>query len=378
MEPKPIRGKRAKRTILSLTVTLVVIILLIGFFIARGRDTGDPASELPAEKPVPVQTITIQARDMPIIVEAVGRLLPDRTVTLSALIPGEISRYCCDVGDLVAEGTVLVGIKPTDYELALAEARGNLAAARARLSAARNAFNRFEKLLPREVVSRDNFDKVESEYKTALALEAQAVAGVDIAEERLKKTAITAPFSSLIAIRHIEIGQMIGMNDPIMTLIDLSRVRLRVFLAEKDFVHVDGSDIATVTVEAYPGRAFNGRIDRLDVKADAATNTFGVEILIDNENLLLKAGLSARVRLTVDTIPDAVLIPQNAILFRENSREVFIVDEDLTAQLRTVKTGQTQDNLIRIIKGLRQGDRLIVKGQNYVKPGNKITIKDQM
>ena len=315
---------------------------------------------------------------MPIIVEAVGRLLPDRTVTLSALIPGEISRYCCDVGDLVAEGTVLVGIKPTDYELALAEARGNLAAARARLSAARNAFNRFEKLLPREVVSRDNFDKVESEYKTALALEAQAVAGVDIAEERLKKTAITAPFSSLIAIRHIEIGQMIGMNDPIMTLIDLSRVRLRVFLAEKDFVHVDRSDAAAVTVEAYPGRAFNGRIDRLDVKADAATNTFGVEILIDNENLLLKAGLSARVRLTVDTIPDAVLIPQNAILFRENSREVFIVDEDLTAQLRTVKTGQTQDNLIRIIKGLRQGDRLIVKGQNYVKPGNKITIKNQM
>lgn len=363
---------------LALTAALVVIIVSIGFFAARGRDTGNTSPAIPADKPVPVQIMTIQTRDMPIVVEAVGRLFPERTVTLSAQIPGEISRYYYDVGDQVAKGELFVKIKPTDYELALAEARSNLVAARARLSAARNAYNRFEKLLPRQVVSQDNFDKVESEYKTALAQEAQAKAGIDIAEERLKKTEITAPFSSLVAVRHIEIGQMIGTSDPVVTLIDLSRVRVKVFLAEKDFVHVDHSDAVAVTVDAYPDRTFEGHIDRLDVKADAMTNTFGVEILIDNHDLLLKAGLSARVRLTVDIVPDAVLIPQHAVIFRENGTEVFVVDENQTARLQTVELGSTQGDLIRIVTGLNREDKLIVKGQNYVKPGNKITIKTQM
>ena len=378
MEPKLMGNKLSKRNLLLLTAILVVIIVSIGFFAVQGRDTDAPSSALPVDKPVPVQIMTIQPRDMPIFVEAVGRLFPERIVTLSAQIPGEISRYYGDVGDQVATGELLAKIKPTDYELALAEAQSNLVAARARLSATRNAYNRFEKLLPRKVVSQDTFDKVELEYKTALAQEAQAMALVDIAEERIKKTAITAPFSSLVAVRHIEIGQMIGVNDPVMTLIDLSRVRVKVFLSEKDFVHVDRSDAVTVTIEAYPDRTFSGRIDRLDVKADAMTNTFGIEILIDNKDLLLKAGLSARVRLTVDIIPDAILIPQNAVLFRENGTEVFIVDENHTALSRTVELGLTQGDLIRIVKGLKRGDKLIIKGQNYVKPGNGITINPLM
>ena len=378
MEPKLMGNKLSKRNLLLLTAILVVIIVSIGFFAVQGRDTDAPSSALPVDKPVPVQIMTIQPRDMPIFVEAVGRLFPERIVTLSVQIPGEISRYYGDVGDQVATGELLAKIKPTDYELALAEAQSNLVAARARLSATRNAYNRFEKLLPRKVVSQDTFDKVELEYKTALAQEAQAMALVDIAEERIKKTAITAPFSSLVAVRHIEIGQMIGVNDPVMTLIDLSRVRVKVFLSEKDFVHVDRSDAVTVTIEAYPDRTFSGRIDRLDVKADAMTNTFGIEILIDNKDLLLKAGLTARVRLTVDIIPDAILIPQNAVLFRENGTEVFIVDKNHAARSRTVEPGLTQGDLIRIVKGLKRGDKLIIKGQNYVKPGNGITINPLM
>lgn len=367
-------NRMSKRFILSVTAAVLAVSAAIGFFVVLGQDTVDSSSPPQGDSPVPVQIMTIKTRNMPIVVEAVGRTLPDRIVTLSAQVPGEISQYSGDVGDQVAKGNILARIKPTDYKLALEESCSNLTAARARLSAAQNAYNRFKKLLPGEVVSQDAFDKVESEYKTALAQEGQAQAGVDIAEERLKKTVITAPFSSVVAARHIEIGQIIGTNDPVMTLIDLSRVRVKAFLAEKDFVHVDRRDTVTVTVDAYPVRTFGGRIDRLDVKSDAATNTFGVEIVINNEDLLLKAGLSARVKIIVDVVPDAVLIPQNAVLFRENGAEVFIVDENQTARQRTIEPGQTQGDLVRIVKGLRQGESLIIKGQNYVKPGDKVTI----
>jgi RND family efflux transporter MFP subunit len=366
--------KPSVKNILLVAVLATAIFIAIGYFIVRGWGVSEATRTTTPDKPVPVEIMTIQARHLPVVIESVGRLLPERAVTVSAQVPGQISRYEGDVGDRIVMGSVLVRIKPTDYELAVTEARSNLAAARARLAAVRKTHDRFEKLLPRKVISQDHFDKVEAEYKTAIAQEAQAQAGVDVAEERLRKTIVLAPFSGSIAGRHVEIGQMIGVNEPLMTLIDLRRMRVKVFIAEKDFVHVDSSDTAEVSVDAYPGRTFRGRIDRLDVKADPTTNTFGIEIVIDNGNLLLKAGLSARVRLVVDRIPDAVMIPQRAVLFRENSTEAFIVGEDQTAQSRVVELGLTQGDLVRVVRGLLPGDRLIVKGQNYVKPGTKIAI----
>lgn len=366
--------KPSMKRMTMVMVMAAVFVLFAGYMIVHKWGGTKPLPGPAADKAVPVQVMMIRPRNVPVVVDAVGRLFPERTVTLSAQVPGQVSGYDGDVGKQVAKGDILVRVKPRDYELALSEARGNLAAAQARLAAVRNAHDRFEKLLPRKVVSQDHFDKVEAEYKTALAQEAQAKAGVAIAEERLQKTGITAPFSGSIAVRHVEIGQMISVNEPVMTLIDLRQVRLKVFIAEKDFIHVDPSDAAEVTVEAYPDQTFRGRIDRMDVKADAATNTFGVEIVIDNAQRLLKAGLSARVRLTVDTIPDALMIPQHAVLFREKGTEVFVVENEKTAQPRSVEMGMTQGDLVRIVKGLRAGDRLIIKGQNYVKPGTQIII----
>jgi len=347
----------------------------MGLMMANAQDGGKESNREFAIKAVPVEIIAIKTRDVPVVVEAVGRLYPDREVTLSAQIPGEIHRYEADVGDTVREKQLLVTIKPVDYELALDEARSNLLAAEARLSAARKAYNRFKKLLPRNVISQNTFDTVESEYKTARAQQAQATAGVNIAEERLNKTRITAPFSSMVASRYVEVGQMIGANKPMMTLLDLRRVRVKVFLSEKDFVVLDRDDPAEIKIEAYPDRVFKGQIDRIDIKADPLTNTFGVEILVDNTNVLLKAGLSARVFLTTNMLKDIIMIPQSAVLFRNEGTEVFVAEPDETARICNVTLGQTKENLVQVISGLSEGDRLIVKGHNYVKDGSKIIVR---
>jgi RND family efflux transporter MFP subunit len=367
----------SKRFGITAFFSLLMALFIAGFFVVYAKDKGKQIDRNQFEKPVPVKTITIETRDLPVVVESVGRLYPDRSVTLSAQIPGEVKYYKADVGDIVKKGQLLVQIKPVDYELALEEAESNLLAAEAQLSAAGKAYERFKSLLPRKVISRDNFDKVESEYKTARAQAAQAKVGVKIARERLEKTRIKASFSSLVAARHIEVGQMIGTNDPVMTLLDLSRVRVKVFLAEKDFVFLDRHDPVRIMVEAYPERQFNGRIDRIDVSADPATNTFGVEILIDNEDLVLKAGLSARVYLTTKVLSNVILIPQSAVLFREDRAEVFVVEADQKAQPRVVQLGQTQSDIIQVLAGLKNGDRLIVRGHNYVKPGTKVTYNNE-
>jgi len=140
----------------------------------------------------------------------------------------------------------------------------------------------------------------------------------------------------------------------------------------------EGKSMPPIIIETIGGETIRleGRIDRIDVKSDPATNTFGVEILIDNKDLVLKAGLSARVYLTTKVLSNVILIPQSAVLFRENRTEVFVVEADQTAQPRAVQLGQTQSNIIQVLTGLTKGDRLIVRGQNYVKAGAKVTFNN--
>ena len=197
---------------------------------------------------------------------------------------------------------------------------------------------------------------------------------MDIAGERLKKTRIRAPFSGLIASRKVEIGQIVGTGQPLMTLVDLDAVRVLIHLTERDYVHLDRSDPLTVAMEASPESVFKGRIDRIGIKADERTNTFDVEILVDNPNLFLKAGMTARVRVTTAVIPGAIMIPQSAVLYRQDRREVFVAGSDQKAEVREIELGRSEGAVVQVLKGLIAGDRLVVTGGHYLKSGDRIMI----
>ncbi|MBW2053248.1 MAG: efflux RND transporter periplasmic adaptor subunit [Deltaproteobacteria bacterium] len=357
-------------------LVLIPAFLLIGPLPALAKEkTAKPVS-VRVEKPVPVQVTQVKKQVLPVVVEAVGRLHPNRQVTVTAQLPGMIAGYKAEQGDLVKAGQLLITIDPVDYELAYEEAKANLLAVQAGLYAASNAFERAKKLLPRKVISTDNFEKAEAEFKSAQAQEVRAKVGVKIARERLKKTRLTAPFSGLVAARYIEAGQLISVGMPLMSIMDLSRVRVMVYLTEKDYVHLDAEDPVKVRVEAYPTLTFNGKVDRISISADAATNTFGAEILIENLDLVLKAGLSARVFLTTRVLNGVILIPQSAVLYREKGPEVYVLDSNLQAQKRNVKLGLTRGDRVQVIEGLTSGEKLVVKGQNYLKPGVKASVRD--
>ncbi len=329
---------------------------------------------LPEKIPVPVKILMVDTQNLPVIVESVGRLVPFREVTIASEVGGVIRSYTADIGDEVDNDFVLVEIDPEDYRLAMNEALANQAAARSQLDMAKKSHNRAETLLPRKVISLDSFEKSEAEFKASLAAVAQTKALVDIGRQRLKKTRITAPFKGFISARHIEVGQTIAPGQPVMSLSDLNSMRAIVHLAEHDYVHLDNQDPVLITVAAFPDMEFNGSIHRIGIKADERTNTFTAEILVKNPDLLFKAGLTARVLLTVNNIPDAVMIPQSAVLYRENRKEVFVVNPDDTAAPRTIKLERSSGNFVQILEGLTPGDTLIVTGGQYLEPGDKVKI----
>lgn len=354
-------------------------LLLIGLVAGLAGSFGcSPAKEekVALPKPRPVNTVVIERRDLPLVVNAVGRLIANREVVLSAQVSGIVESYSVDTGDPATAEQTLVILDSKDYQLALNEARANLLSARARYVAAQNAFQRAGQLLPDNVITPEYYEKIEADFKAAQAGVSQAEAVVDIQRRRFEKTVIKAPFDSLVIRRLVETGQNINVGDPVMAIADMRRMRVKIHVNEQDYVHLDHDDAVTVLIEAFPERSFPGQVDRIGVKADPQTNTFEVEVLVANPDLLLKAGLTATVNIVVDTVPDAILIPQGCVLFRENRKEVFVVTEDGKASVREVKLGRVEGSSVMILEGVAVGDRLVTTGSQYLKDGDRVTVAE--
>jgi len=260
--------------------------------------------------------------------------------------------------------------------LGLSEAKANLFSASARYAAAKNSFQRAEQLLPEKVITTEVYDKIEAEYKATQAAVSQAEAAVDINQRRLDKTVIKAPFDGLVTSRLVEVGQNINIGEPVMAIADMQSMRVKIHVNEQDYVYLDKDDAVTVLVEAYPNASFSGLVDRVGVKADPNTNTFEVEILVANPNLVFKAGLTATVNITIDEIEDAIMIPQSCVLFRKNRKEVFVVTDGDKASVREVKLGRADGSSVRIVKGLTPGDKIVTTGSQYLKDGDRVVMID--
>lgn len=354
---------------------MCLIVLVVGLAAVFG--CSPPKEEKAAlPKPRSVNTMVIERRDLPIVVNAVGRLMANREVVLSAQVSGIVQSYRVDTGDAVTADQTVVTLDATDYQLALNEAQANLLSIRARYVAAQNAFYRAGQLLPDNVITPEYYEKIEADFKAVQAGVTQAEAVVDINRRRLEKTTIKAPFDGLVIRRLVETGQNINVGDPVMAIADMSSMRVNIHVNEQDYVHLDHTDSVSVLIEAYPERTFPGKVDRIGVKADPQTNTFEVEVLVANPDLLLKAGLTATVNIIVDEVRDAIMIPQGCVLFRENRQEVFVVTDAGKAAVREVKLGREDGSSVMILEGVAAGDRLVTTGSQYLKDGDRVVVAE--
>ncbi len=325
-------------------------------------------------KPRAVRIETILSRDLPVVIHSVGRLAPNKEVVLSAQASGILREYNADVGINVAAGQQLVKLDPVDYTLALNEAEANLLAARIRLERAKKSFERTKRLLPGNAITEEIYEQSEAEFKSSSALVTQLQTLVAQAQRRLDKTIITAPFDGYVTQRFVEIGQNVAIGDPVMNLADMKTMRVKIYINELEYVYLDKSDPVTVTVDAFSQSPIEGSVDKIGIQADARTNTFEVEILVDNQDVGLKAGLTARVDIQTGIIPDAVMIAQDSVIYRENRKEVFVIEKGDLAAVREIQLGRIDGSRVRVLSGLMPGDRLVTEGGQYLKPGDKVVV----
>jgi len=347
------------------------------FFLSGCGKGGEPNASTGEDNTPVVETITVEAADLPIRVRYVGTTHPKASVVLEARVPGLVKSYSVELGERVTKDSVLARIDDVDYVLAVREAAANLELAQAEYDSIRKTHARIKELLPKQAVPQERADTVKGRMLAAQAQVARMESVLEIAKERLNKTRIVSPMDGWVAKRFVEIGANVDPGKPLFRIVDLSVIKVVIFVTESDYGYLKPGQTVDIVVDAYARRHYFGTIERLGVEADARTNTFEIEIRVPNPDGLLKAGMSAEVELEREMLTDAIFVPQSAILYREGGPRVFILDERGIAHERAITLGVGSGDRIRVLSGLNHRDTLVVKGQHYINEGSKPRLQSQ-
>ena len=330
--------------------------------------------------PAPVTVARAVARDVPVYIDAVGKTVAREVVSVQPQVSGRITQIHFTDGANVKIGDLLFTIDPRPYQAQLNQAEANVAQAEAALSLAKVNFARVEKVSDPRAVSRQDFDARKSAVESAEATLKQNRAAVENARLNLEYCTIRSPINGRAGQRAVDVGNVVSANngsllviqrlDPIyadftVTESELSGVQ-RNMAKQALKVEVRLPDDGTEPRE--------GNLTFLDNSVQEGSGTVKLRATLNNNDRSLWPGRFVKVRLILQTQRDAVLVPADAPQLSAKGPFVYVVKPDSSAELRPVKVGQRQEDLIVIKDGLKADERVVVSGQLGVTPGGKVRV----
>lgn len=346
-------------------------------------------SEEPAPQPV-VGVVVDTVRQEPYQPRSVyvGRLVAKDDVTIRAMVSGYLLSREFTEGELVASGDVLYRIDPSEYAAALAKAKAELSAATANQANAERNFNRGQELLPRGAISQVEMDNLTAQKLDADAHIEAARAQVTSAEVNLGFTTIKAPIAGRIGRSQVSPGDLVGPNsgdlttlvsvDPIEALFQVSEATYIAQISQRVTANPSVADLKGVEVmlELANGVVYPevGRIDYFGNRIDASTGTMEARARIPNPYGLLVPGQYVRVTLQDTELLEGLFLPLAAVQADQQGTFVLVVGPDSTVSRQNVELGDRFDDLVLVKDGAEDGDRVIVRGLQQVRPGMPVEV----
>lgn len=324
-----------------------------------GGTAGAPQQFSGPRPATPVEAVKVRVEMVSEEVSAVGTLRSNESVIVRPEIAGRISSIHFDEGEPVEAGQTLVSLDDSTHQAELADAR-------AALNLAERNFERLDELFEKGSTSARERDET-------LARAESARAALQLAHARLAKTDVNAPFSGILGLRRVSPGDYVTPGQDLVNLEDIDPIKVDFRIPERFLSSLSTGQIIRVRVDAFPGRSFEGEVYAIDPQVDPAGRSIAVRARIDNADRVLRPGLFARVRLIVDERPDALVVPEQALVPRGEQRYVFKV-VDGKAALTPVQVGQRHAGKVEIAEGLSEGETVITAGQLKIRDGAPVSI----
>jgi RND family efflux transporter MFP subunit len=334
-----------------------------------------------------VETVTPERKTIVERVSLVGSLRAKQRVEITPKASGRLVELRVDRGDRVRAGQVVARLEDDELrqqvrsaEAALQVARASLAQREAELKNRDSELERYRNLEQDGVVSSQQRETAEmgvqvtrAQMSLANAQVAQAEAGLEELRIRLSQSEILSPLTGIVATRHVDPGTMVSSTTPIALVLDLSTMLTVVNVPEREINKIEVGSTAKVTVDALAGEEFAGRVVRISPMLDSQTRTAPVEIELENSGEHLKAEMFARVDLNLTSERDALLVPRDALVYRNERSGVFVVDQEMV-RFQPVSTGLTEGDTVEVVEGIDDQATVVTRGANLLQNGDAVSI----
>jgi membrane fusion protein (multidrug efflux system) len=309
---------------------------------------------------VPVEVVKVATASLPQSITTVGSLRSDESVTIRPEVAGRVAAINFQEGQRVAKGAVLLRLDPSINEAEVLQARANL-------KLARSKYERAVDLSKSNFISGQARDEAENNLRVAEA-------AVALVEARLAKTEIRAPFSGVIGLRSVSIGDYVKEGADIVNLesIDLLKVDFRV--PEVYMRLVKAGQPLQVALDAYPGKTFEGRVFAVNPLLDAAGRAVVIRAQVKNAAAALRPGMFARVRLITSESADSLVVPEQALVPQGSEQFVFKVVDGRAVRVK-VEVGQRRDGKVEVVSGVTAGEVVVVSGHQRLRDGVPVAVK---
>ena len=378
-----------KKAIWCLAASSVSLALMLG--LGCGKDAANQNGNNRSNvAKVEVEVARARLGQIETTIRVTGTVKAAQETKIGAKVSGRVEKVNVDEGDRIKERDALVVLEQTDFKLAVREAEAAVNNASAAVSVASvsldkasNDFKRFAGLREQKVISEQSYEDAdtakrvaEENLELARASLAQAQARLESARQRLSDSVIRAPFAGVVVGKMTNEGEYVAAGGPpLVWLMDLGSVKIDLGVPEEHAGKVRVGQGANVSVDAFPETSFSGNVIRVNPRVDAGSRSFNVQIEIENSDPdhYLNSGMFARVALVTGAKPDAVIVPESALVTTEGKRLLYVI-EGASARAREIEVGASYGGNVEIVSGVKPDELVIVAGNWALTDGQEVNI----
>lgn len=307
--------------------------------------------------PVVIESAPVGTASLPQTISAVGSLRSDESVTLRPEVAGRITAILFQEGQRVTKGATLVRLDPAINAADVQQARANLTLAKAK-------YERAVDLAQRNFISGQAKDEAKNNLDVAEA-------AVALAEAKLAKTELKAPFSGIIGLRVVSVGDYVKEGADLVNIEAIDPLKVDFRLPETFLTQVRVGQPVDLTLDALPGKRYEGKVIALNPLVDTAGRAIVVRAQVRNQDTTLRPGMFARVLLITRAEKEALVVPEEALVPQGNESFVFRVIDGKATRVK-VETGQRRDGKVEIVNGLTKGEIIVTAGQVKLREGTPV------
>ncbi len=351
----------------------------LGMVLAVGC-TKKEAAPMPPRPPVPVTATKAESRDVPLYIDEIGRTVPSELVNITPQVAGQIMSRSFTDGQTLTKGQQLFVIDERPYQAKVAEAEANVMQAKAQLELTQADYNRIKKAFGVQAASQEDLDTKQAALDTSNAQVKVTAAALDTAKLNLSYCTISSPINGRAGQRLVDVGNVVKANETnLLTVQNVAPLYVDFTITERDLPAVrklsDAGELQSlISLPQTPDVTRTGPLTFIDSSVQPGAGRIRMQATLPNADHYLWPGQFVNVRLVLQTLKGAVVVPYAATQMGQKGAYVYIVKADSTAEQRPITMGQRQGLDVVIEKGVDAGETVILTGQMSVTPGGPVSV----